>query len=80
MGDTAATASIRSSKGSRACQLVTERSRCARGWVSVNAAVPGSGKRAGVTTSSGALKVTCGWPPRVLLKVLLCSPVMSAEM
>ncbi len=80
MGDTAATSGIRSSTGSKDCQLPTERRRWARGWVSVKTLAPGSARRAGVTTSSSARRVTWGCPPRVLVKVLLCSPVTRAEM
>ncbi len=80
MGETPATAGNPSNSGTSACQLATERKRCARGWVSVNAAASGNAGAAGVTRSSGARSVTCACAPSVLARVLACRPLMSAEM
>ncbi|MCC2633340.1 MAG: hypothetical protein K0S48_1226 [Ramlibacter sp.] len=80
IGDTAAMAGWASSKGTSACQLATERSRCARGWVSVTEPRLAGRSIAGATTSSGASMLTWAWAPSVLASVLPCRPVMSAEM
>ena len=73
-------AGMLSSSGTSACQLATERKRCARGCVCVNRVLPGSGNAAGVTRSSGERIVMWACAPSVLVSVLLCSPLISAEM
>src|SRR3989344_4870948 len=77
MGETPATSGKRSSSGTSACQLATDRRRWARGWVSVSAAVPGKTGAAGMTRSSGARRVMCAWAPSVLARVFDCKPLIS---
>jgi len=78
MGETVRTSARCSSSGSSACQLATERSRCARAWVSLSTSVPGACGHDGVTASSGARRLMCACVPRVLFTVLACSPLTSA--
>ena len=80
IGDTAVMSSRRSSNGTRACQFTSERGRCSRGWVSLITVAPDAAARAGSTTSSGERSVMCAWAPSVLVRVLPCSPLISAEM
>ena len=80
MGETAVTSGNCSSTGISACQLATERRRWARGWASASTRVCASVARALSTVSSGARTLRCDWAPKVLVMVLLCSPLISAEM
>ena len=80
MGETAVMPARRDMAASTAGQLAMVRRRWARAWVSLAWRSPGATGQAGATRSSGGEITMCACAPSVLLSVLVCKPVTSAEM